>query len=69
MQTEKKREKEKRKERVRERFVRIRLLGLALGHEPPLPLVYQTCKDSIYLQALQSHTATAPEGAVTILWV
>ena len=50
----------------RERDVRIRLLGLALGHAPPLPSVHQTCKDLIYLQAMQSHIATAPEEAVTI---
>ena len=61
------------RKRERERDVRIRLLDLALGHAPPLPSVHQICKDLIYLQAdliylqaLQSHIATAPEEAVTI---
>ena len=71
MVCEREREKERERERAREREigVRIRLLGLALGHVSPLPSVHQILKVLIYLQAMQSHIASAPEEAVTILWV
>ena len=66
---EREKERERERERKRERDVRIRLFGLTLGHVPPLSLVYQTCKDLIYLQAMQSHIANDSEEAIAILWV